>query len=410
VRTAAAVIARVWRALPIGAPPMSRLAPKIPGMRILYGVVGEGMGHAMRSRVILEHLFCQGHEVEIVTSGRAVEFLRKHFAERGLVHRIHGMHIVYDHNRVKHRSTFFANVLAGVAALPRQFQAYRELVSHFEAELVISDFESWTYYYAKSRGLPILSVDNMQLINRCRSDLDLVRSQLPEFELTRAFVKGKLPFCNHYLITTLFGLPVRKPRSTLFPPILRPEILQATQQRGDHLLIYQTAEGYASLLDSLQQLGLECRIYGMRRDLTEDAVEGNLRFRPFNEHAFIEDLAGARAVIAGGGFTLMGEAVYLRKPMLAVPVRGQVEQILNAKYLDRLGYGRYAPTLDDPATLQGFIASIPRHEEKLAAYSQDGNRELLTFLDGKLSELGSSPRDAGRRGRRARHRAAARPA
>ena len=40
-------------------------------MRILYGVVGEGMGHAMRSRVVLEHLFGQGHEVEIMVSGRA---------------------------------------------------------------------------------------------------------------------------------------------------------------------------------------------------------------------------------------------------------------------------------------------------------------------------------------------------
>ena len=35
-------------------------------MRVLYGVVGEGMGHAIRSRVVLEHLFAQGHEVEIM--------------------------------------------------------------------------------------------------------------------------------------------------------------------------------------------------------------------------------------------------------------------------------------------------------------------------------------------------------
>ena len=40
-------------------------------MRILYGVVGEGMGHAMRSRVVLEHLVGLGHDVEIMASGRA---------------------------------------------------------------------------------------------------------------------------------------------------------------------------------------------------------------------------------------------------------------------------------------------------------------------------------------------------
>ena len=38
-------------------------------MKILYGVVGEGMGHAMRSRVILEHLLAHDHEVEIMRRG-----------------------------------------------------------------------------------------------------------------------------------------------------------------------------------------------------------------------------------------------------------------------------------------------------------------------------------------------------
>ena len=49
---------RVYHALPWGAP--RRYAA---GMKILYGVVGEGMGHAMRSRVVLEHLVGQGHEM-----------------------------------------------------------------------------------------------------------------------------------------------------------------------------------------------------------------------------------------------------------------------------------------------------------------------------------------------------------
>src|SRR5687767_7766027 len=35
-------------------------------MRILYGVVGEGMGHATRSRVVLAHLLASGHEVKVV--------------------------------------------------------------------------------------------------------------------------------------------------------------------------------------------------------------------------------------------------------------------------------------------------------------------------------------------------------
>jgi uncharacterized protein (TIGR00661 family) len=354
-------------------------------MRILYGVVGEGMGHAIRSRVVLEHLFERGHEVEIMASGRAAEFLRKRVAEHGWVHRIHGLHIAYEDNRVDKSSTFWSNVLEGTAAVPRQVAAYLELVSDFRPEMVISDFESFTYYFAKTHRLPILSIDNMQVLNRCRIDDDVLEGHRAEFELAKAFVKSKLPFCDHYLIATFFRLPVRKPDTSLFAPILRAEIIAAKPSPGEHLLVYQTAEGYDSLVDTLQRTGLECRVYGMRRGIKEEQVEGNLCYKPFSEAAFIEDLASARGVIAGGGFTLMGEAVYLRKPMLAVPIRGQFEQVLNARYLQKLGYGRAATALDDPSEIRAFIADLSRYQENLQSYTQDGNRELLTALDGHLA-------------------------
>jgi uncharacterized protein (TIGR00661 family) len=357
-------------------------------MRILYGVVGEGMGHAMRSRVVLEHLLGAGHEVEIMASGRAAEFLRKRFADRSWVHRIHGLHIVYEDNRVRKGSTLWTNVLAGVSAVPRQIAAYFELIAAFKAQLVISDFESWTYHYAKMHGLPVLSIDNMQILNRCEIDPEVVEDHKKDFEISKAFVKSKLPFCDHYLVTTFFQPPLRKPDTTLFPPILRPEILAAERSDGEHLLVYQTAEGQTSLLDALRKSGLECRVYGARRNLKQEVVEGNLRFRSFSETGFIEDLASARGVIAGGGFTLMGEAVFLRKPMLSVPIGGQFEQVLNGKYLQRLGYGRFAESLDDPSPVQQFIQAIPSCQEQLASYSQAGNMELLCAVDQHLQRLG----------------------
>lgn len=349
-------------------------------MRVLYGVVGEGMGHAMRSRVLLEHLVAHEHDVTIMTSGRAVDFLGKRFEG---VRKIHGLHIVYEENRVRRGKTFWSNVLAGTAGIPKNIAAYFELLSSFRPEVVVSDFESWTYLYAKTHGLPIVSVDNMQIINRCRHDDAIVAGHEADFQLARAFVKGKLPFCDQYFITTFFRPEIRKERTRLFPPIVRPEIeaARAKAKRGDHLLVYQTAEGHDELAGILARTGLECRIYGMRRQLQEEQIEGNLRYRPFSEAGFIDDLATARAVIAGGGFTLMGECVYLRKPMLSVPVRRQFEQVLNARYLERLGYGQEATSVGDEDAVKAFLARVPSCEEKLAAYEQDGNGELLRALD-----------------------------
>jgi uncharacterized protein (TIGR00661 family) len=279
-------------------------------------------------------------------------------------------------------------VLSGTTGIPRNIQAYFALIEQFEPEVVISDFESWTYFYAKAHRLPILSIDNMQIINRCRHPPEILEGYQPSFEVARAFVKSKLPFCDHYLITSFFRPPVRKERTSLHPPILRPEILQAgaeaEAERGDHLLVYQTAEKGEALARTLQSTGLPCRVYGMRRSLTEDEVDGNLRHRPFSEQGFIDDLASARAVIAGGGFTVMSECVYLRKPMLAVPIERQFEQVLNARWLERLGYGAWARHLDDPSVVHRFLEQVPKCEERLAGYSQDGNRELLAALDEQL--------------------------
>jgi uncharacterized protein (TIGR00661 family) len=352
-------------------------------MKLLYGVTGEGMGHAIRSRVVLDHLVGEGHRVEIMASQRAVDFLSKRFAD---VHRIHGLHIIYEENRVRRGRTLWSNVLAGNVAIPEQIRAYFELVRDFEPEVVISDFESWTYLFARLHGLPVLSIDNMQVINRCKHPREVMQGERADFELIRAFVRGKLPGCDHYFITTFFYPPLRKERTSLHPPILREQILRARPERGDHLLVYQTAEGYGDLVRALERTGLPCRIYGLRRDISADEVEGDLVFRPFDERTFIDDLRTARGVIAGGGFTLMGEAVYLHKPMLSVPVRRQFEQVLNARYLEREGYGRFAREADEEA-VASFVAAIPECEENLAHYHQDGNEDLFAAVDERLDRV-----------------------
>jgi uncharacterized protein (TIGR00661 family) len=347
-------------------------------MKILYGVVGEGMGHAMRSRVVLSHLVAQNHDVEIMASGRATDFLKKHFHG---VNRIHGLHMIYDDNRVRLGKTLWSNVSTGATGLPGNIAAYFELIREFKPDLVISDFESWTYLYGQLHRIPILSIDNMQIINRCTHGPDILEGMDAEFQLTRAFIKTKLPWCEEYFITTFFRPEIRKKKTRLFPPILRPEILAAKREDGEHVLVYQTAEGNDGLSETLEKTGVECRIYGMKRGITEEERHGNLRYMPFSEDGFIRDLASSRAVIAGGGFTLMGEAVYLQKPMLAVPLDRQFEQVLNARYLTKLGYGRGADHLRDPKTVHEFLEVVPECRKNLASYTQNGNLELFAAVD-----------------------------
>ena len=366
-------------------------------MRILYGVVGEGMGHAMRSRVVLDHL-TSTHEVQVVVSGRAYDYLKARAAEtvarsgRGPeVKKIWGYSIVYEDNEVDTFRTLLANVKGAVSGWPENVRAYFEVADRFSPDVVISDFESWSYLFAKNRRIPVISLDNIQMVNRCTHAPAIIADHENDFRIAKAVVKPKVAGAFAYLITTFFYPPVRKARTTLHPPILRPEILAAAPGDGDHLLVYQTSTSNSALPEILSRSGRECRIYGLRRDLTSEVVEGNLRYRPFSETGFIDDLRTARGVIASGGFTLMGEAVYLRRPMLAIPVRKQFEQLLNARYLEAEGYGLAAEELTAPR-LGEFLERLPDFANALASYRQDGNREILAKLDAVLADAARAAR------------------
>lgn len=342
-------------------------------MNILYGVVGEGMGHATRSSVIIEHLLQRGHNVRAVASQRAYHFLKARFENVG---EIHGLHIRYDDDGVQRRRTFLSNLLELPENIATNVGQYFEMLGSFSPDLVISDFDSFAYLYATNHRLPLVSIDNMQVLNRCRHE-SLPSTHRTDFQLSKALVKSKLPGAAHYFITTFFYPPLRKRRTSLYPPILRRAIVNAQREEGEHIVVYQTASTMNNLLPALQRLSNHrFKVYGLNRE--EDL--GNVTVHKFSEEGFIRDLASCRGVVANGGFTLMSESVYLRKPVLSVPVQGQFEQILNAHYLQSLGYGEYWDTLDEDLLVH-FLRNIPRYQANLQMYHQDGNSKIFAALD-----------------------------
>ncbi len=342
-------------------------------MKILYGVVGEGMGHATRSRVVIEHLLNAGHRVGVVASDRAFPFLQKAFAGRQgfSAYEIHGLHLDYADNVLQVRKSVLSNIEEAPAGIAQNIRTYfDQALRDLDPEIVISDFESWVYFYGINHFLPVISIDNMQIINRCVHPPEITHD--PSFQLAKAAVKVKLPMARHYLVTTFFYPEVRKERTTLVPPILRPAILHARREPGEHVLVYQTGKNNPGLVPFLQRLPGTFRVYGLGRE----GVEGNVSLRPFSEQGFVDDLRTARAVVAGGGFSLMSECVHLGVPIFAVPIQGQYEQELNARYLTMLGYGDWSPEFDEER-IAAFLHDAPPETH----YLPQDNRRLFSALD-----------------------------
>ncbi|MDP3276811.1 MAG: glycosyltransferase family protein [Deltaproteobacteria bacterium] len=353
-------------------------------MKLLYGVVGEGMGHATRSKVVIEHLASRGHQVKIVVSGRAVDFLRKSFDD---VTEIEGFEIRYDDGAMDRDRTVASNVFRAPGRLLENVGTYLEDVRRFAPDAVISDFESFAYTYARAHDKPILSLDNQQIITRCWHDDAIFEGHRVDFEATKAFVRAKLPRCDQYGVTTFFYPEIKekyRDNTTLVPPILRRPILEAQRTNAGHVLVYQTSTTDTRLLDSLARMGDQrFVVYGLRRD----EVRGNCLLKSFSEQGFVDDLASASAVITNAGLSLIGEALYLHKPLLCIPVKHQFEQVMNARYIARMGFGMSTEAIEDDI-LSAFLQDSHHFARKLSQTpTQDGNALLFDFVDRCLASF-----------------------
>ena len=361
-------------------------------MRILYGLPSEGMGHATRSKVVIAHLRARGHQVRVLTSGRAYELMRRAVPD---VVRIEGFRMAYRDGTVDYPGTVARNVLAMPQMLARNGAALLDCDA-FAPDLVVSDFELFSCGYAHSRGLPVVSIDNNQMIGRCVHDPAVLGDIGTSVARARAFAAMMTPECDHYIVTSFFFPPLRpecRARTTLVPPIVRPEIVAAAAEArdGEHVLVYQTVQGDTRLLEALAAHPAQrFVVYGQHAP----ARAGNVELKAFDEHGFVADLRTARAVVANGGMSLLGEAMYLGKPVYAVPLRFQAEQALNAGYLAHLGYGASSVRFDAGA-LGDFLARVPEYAARIrAAIRPDGNARLHEVLDRVL------PAVVARRGQR----------
>ncbi len=343
-------------------------------VRIIYGVSGEGSGHSSRSRAMARHLIKAGHEVRIASYDRGYENLRDEFQ----VLEIEGLCIATDDNRVNVVKTFTEN-LKRLPKGHRTLQDLRKLFKEFKPDVVITDFEPMTAYLANHYDLPLITIDNQHRMRYM--DYECPSRLRTESQITKTIIRAMVPRPDVSLAICFHRGEATNDRTFFFSPILRKEVLERSPSSGEHVLVYVT-RGFESLLDELVGFPREqFLVYGYDRTEQQD----NLRFCPFSKVQFLDDLASAKAVIATAGFTLISEALYLRKPYLALPMQGQFEQELNGFQLQQLGYGRSVERLEEDA-IGGFLYRLPEYRERLSQYDPGDQADITRKLDELLTD------------------------
>jgi uncharacterized protein (TIGR00661 family) len=339
---------------------------------ILYGVNGEGAGHSTRAKEVISHLISQGHSVHVASFDRGLQNLKSDFD----VTEIYGFRFAYLNNRVRYKRTIAKNLITAPQAA-RSLSRLKHLVDEWKINLVITDFEPLTCHVGHKKHLPVISIDNQHCLTN--AEVSYPKQYRRDAAAAKLVTRLMTPHAQAYLVISFFSAPVRKRNTFLFPPLLREEILAATPTQGEHVLVYVTspAPALAKLLSSVRCPFIA---YGFGRE----GKEGNIVYKKPSLDGFFADLTAARAIVANSGFSLVSEALHLGKPYLAVPVSHQFEQIFNAYWLEKSGFGAYWEDLNKER-VESFLYNLPHYREALAQYPRQGNRALLDKLDSLIA-------------------------
>jgi uncharacterized protein (TIGR00661 family) len=265
-------------------------------------------------------------------------------------------------------------------------------IRHERPNLVITDFEPTLPRAAELCQVPYVSLDHQYF---------LVAYDLSALPLTlRAAARVMRPFVRAYyrkqcasIVSSFFSPPCRRGQEKTISvgPLLRPELIAASRHTGRHIVSYLRPHTPPRVLELLAAQKREVRVYG----LGHRRPEGPLRFCPFDEHRFVTDLANCYAVIGAAGNQSIGEALFLGKPILALPERHHHEQRINAWFLADLGAGQWS-TLEsfDRATLRNFFRNVDACREQARALrsQMNGNEKTIGFLQRYLPQ--ASPGNA----------------
>lgn len=344
---------------------------------IFYGLSGEGRGHATRARTLVEGLR-KRHKVVVFAPDLAFALLEPVFRDTDVrVEKLEGLQFSYDrHGRVRLLGTLTRNVSYLRHMAPR----VSALLPHFERDkpdLVIADFEPLLPRAARLAGVPFVSFDHQHYL--VVNDLSSLPLGLRHKAAMAAPVVRALYNWQVETVVSSFYRPALKPglhSVSQIGVLLRPELLKVRPRRDGYLLVYMRRHPAPGLFDALTATGLPVKVYG----LGTRPAEGNMRFFAVDEKRFMDDLAGCEAVVSTAGNQLVGEALYLRKPVLAIPEPHNFEQAINGHFLEQSGGGRALGQQVHVRDMLAFLDDLSLFRSRIVPESVVGNRQALDVI------------------------------
>jgi len=357
-------------------------------MATLYlSMAGEGRGHATRMRALVEKLKSR-HTLRLFAPGNAYEVLEPSYRDSEIsVTRIPGIYNVYSHDRRLDYLGTGRRTARYFAELPRLVRWLQSEMDRDRPDLVVCDFEPALPRAARGRRVPFMAVDHQHflVVNDLSSLPWLLRFHAATMRPAVKLIYGHRPRAT--VVSSFYAPPLARDARNVkqVGVFLRPSVLAARPEPGRHVLVYLRKFAPPALMEALRATGRPTIVYGLgaRRD------SGNLVFKEIDESHFVEDLAHSEALLSTAGNQIVGEALYLQKPVLAMPEANNFEQRINAHFLSVSGAGDWVPLekcrIEDVSAFLTRLDHFARFEDRSRL---DGTEAAAAEVERQLELLG----------------------
>ncbi len=174
----------------------------------------------------------RGHAVKILSSGRGLKNLSQYFE----VEEIAGLTFHYAKNEVQLIPTIIDNTIK-LPKFQKNVEKVMKIAEQFQPQIVFSDFEPISCLVANLKKLPLISIDNQHRLTNTK----IKYPKKYKFEAQAAIAVTRMMIYNSracLVITFDQQAKITNPKTFLFPPILRQEVLNAKATQDDYILVY----------------------------------------------------------------------------------------------------------------------------------------------------------------------------
>jgi uncharacterized protein (TIGR00661 family) len=283
-------------------------------MKILYAIQGTGNGHLSRAREIIPILQKKG-ELDILVSGTQADVELPYPVK----YRFKGLCFIFGKKggvdvMETYKKSNLKRLYKEINSLP---------VENYD--LVINDFEPVSAWACKRKHKHCIGLSHQAAV---------IHKNAPRPEKKDLIGKAIL---HHYApVSIAYGFHFENYGPEIFTPVIRSEIRNPAVTTGSHYTVYLPAYSDNRILKVLSEAkNIQWQVFSKHNK--ETYREKNIYFRPIENDAFIESLINCTGILCGAGFETPAEALYLKKKLLVIPMKGQYEQQCNAAALERLG-------------------------------------------------------------------------